>query len=287
MPYKLIIVVFAWLAVSCGPASYRMDRGTGLPRLKPEKELDRTAPLGSFSNPVKCQGPPGEREYLTRLICTDREGPDFERAGSVGVGPYGNILDLYEVRCSDQTDTVYSVYMDMYHEGYTEDRPIPGFEIRESTHWQRHMESADQDIEVGDLDKALESLDKALAETEKMSSKDERKGVTLQLKTNILYRLERYQEAKDGIKQAMEFESYAFGEETRDYAYSCIILALINVQLKDESFDYLIPAVYGFHKSNQDAGIGSSRLFQSYLRTLRDNGMTAIEGRLKVMFDVM
>lgn len=94
-------------------------------------EIRRLEPgyLGSGNNPVRCEGPGGEKAYLNRLRCSDGTRPRYYRVGSVSSdppNPYGNILDLYRVRCGK---TVVEVYMDMYHEGYVEAEPVPGFTI--------------------------------------------------------------------------------------------------------------------------------------------------------------
>lgn len=84
-------------------------------------------PLGSKENPVRTAMPAGERAYLARLRCTDGAAPSYERQGSGGGGPYGNILDFYQVTCAGAEPV--PVVMDMYHAGYVEDRPVPGFTI--------------------------------------------------------------------------------------------------------------------------------------------------------------
>lgn len=86
-------------------------------------------PLGSEKNPVRSSGPLGERAYLERLRCSDGNAPAFERGGSVGHGPYGKIMDVYELRCLSGQPSTASVYMDMYH-GHVELRPVPGFTIK-------------------------------------------------------------------------------------------------------------------------------------------------------------
>ena len=63
--------------------------------------LDVAAPLGAHGNPVRVDGPSGEHEYLARLRCLEGNAPKFERLGSVGEGPYGSILDVYDLRCMD------------------------------------------------------------------------------------------------------------------------------------------------------------------------------------------
>ncbi len=86
---------------------------------------DLSQPLGSAENPVRTPrgGQPG---YLQRLRCPDGEPPTLGGRGSVGVGPYGNIIDLWTITCGE---TKHSVYMDHYHAGYDEKLPIPGFEL--------------------------------------------------------------------------------------------------------------------------------------------------------------
>ena len=46
--------------------------------------------------------------------------------GKFGLGPYGNIIDGYEV-VSGNNRTM--VFMDMYHPGFIETNPVPGFTI--------------------------------------------------------------------------------------------------------------------------------------------------------------
>ena len=90
--------------------------------------LDVSAPLGARGNPVRVDGPSGEHAYLSRLRCLEGDAPLFERLGSVGEGPYGRILDIYEVRCVVGERSA-DVYMDMYHPNDHWDIPVPGFTI--------------------------------------------------------------------------------------------------------------------------------------------------------------
>lgn len=82
------------------------------------------SPLGSEANPVRENMPEGQRAYLARLRCADGTSPKAERRGSVGVGVFGNIVDLYSVTCAGAEPV--PVHMDMYHDG-PELRPIAGF----------------------------------------------------------------------------------------------------------------------------------------------------------------
>jgi hypothetical protein len=116
------------LGAACRHAS--MDGFT--PKVLGSKEQARveSAPLGSAQNPVRCEQPKGERAYLQRLRCPSGTAPTFARSGSTGAGPYGTILDEYEVRCPDRTQAS-TAFMDMYHTGFIERRPVSGFSIQE------------------------------------------------------------------------------------------------------------------------------------------------------------
>ena len=94
---------------------------------KDESPKKVSGALGTETNPVRCEDPKGERQYLSRLRCDDGKRPAFSRIGSFGVGPYGNILDGYRVKC-ERRDEV-TVFMDMYHDGYVEKEAVPGFTI--------------------------------------------------------------------------------------------------------------------------------------------------------------
>ena len=84
------------------------------------------SPLGSRENPVRENGPEGERSYLAKLRCPGGASPSFDRAGNVGMGPYRFIVDLYRVKCPGEEPV--DVHIDMYHDG-GETRPVPGFSI--------------------------------------------------------------------------------------------------------------------------------------------------------------
>jgi hypothetical protein len=86
-------------------------------------------PLGSRENPVRAEMPPGQQAYLRRLRCSDGRPPQFSRIGNFGIGVYGNIVDGYRVSCGEAAPGTVQVYMDMYHRGHVENRPVPGFTI--------------------------------------------------------------------------------------------------------------------------------------------------------------
>ncbi len=110
---RLMVIALVIFLMSCASASRVEQQGR---------------PLGTFENPVRCDMPRGERAYLNRLRCKDGATPIYERMGSYGRGPYGNILDGYEVKCGDQG---FEIFMDMYHTGFVETNTVPGFSIIE------------------------------------------------------------------------------------------------------------------------------------------------------------
>jgi len=86
-------------------------------------------PLGSAENPVRANMPPGQVAYLRRLRCADSQAPSFVRQGSMGLGPYGRILDAYELTCAGSSPGSAVVYIDMYHPNHVETRAPAGFTI--------------------------------------------------------------------------------------------------------------------------------------------------------------
>jgi hypothetical protein len=70
------------------------------------------------TNPVPVSFVWGEQAYLEALRCGCGVGFSFKRAGSVGLGPDGHILDLYELVCANGVHHA-SPFFDMYHRGMT------------------------------------------------------------------------------------------------------------------------------------------------------------------------
>jgi len=85
--------------------------------------------LGSETNPVLADMPPGQRAYLGRLRCSDGQGPLFSRIGSMGIRHSSHVVDGYGVTCASGQPPQTTIYMDMYHPGHVEARPVPGFTI--------------------------------------------------------------------------------------------------------------------------------------------------------------
>lgn len=83
--------------------------------------------LGSAENPVRAGGVQGSRAYLDRLRCPNGRPIRYERVGSFGIGPFGNIIDGYEYRCR-RNDTG-TIFIDMYHGDHVEQNAPPGLTI--------------------------------------------------------------------------------------------------------------------------------------------------------------
>jgi hypothetical protein len=86
-------------------------------------------PLGSMANPVRANMPSGQRAYLARLRCANHQAPTFERRGSMGMGPYGMIVDAYNVTCASSSPASSVIYLDMYHPTHVETGAPAGFTI--------------------------------------------------------------------------------------------------------------------------------------------------------------
>ena len=95
------------------------------PEAKPEVVV--TGKLGRKTNPVRCDGPQGQRDYLARLRDYSDNPVTFKRAGTLRDGPYGNALDAYQVSYPDGYSQ--QVYLDMYHPGFVEKEAPSGFKI--------------------------------------------------------------------------------------------------------------------------------------------------------------
>jgi hypothetical protein len=112
-----------------------LDRALAGQSQKSGSALDRAIaaaaahPFGSQKNPVRAAMPPGQHAYLRRLRCSNGQAPQFARMGNFGLGVYGNIIDGYAVDCGGAAPGKVEIYMDMYHAGYVETRPVPGFTI--------------------------------------------------------------------------------------------------------------------------------------------------------------
>ena len=121
-------VFFAALlaAVAAGCMPMHLEHSTMAPQCSPEKI--ESGGLGSWENPVKCDMPAGEIEYLERLRGPDGKPVRYLRTGNLGRGVHGNIVDRYVVQ-SEDGKVCKEVIMDMYYRGYRESRPVEGFSL--------------------------------------------------------------------------------------------------------------------------------------------------------------
>lgn len=88
--------------------------------MKREEEF----PLGSENNPVRCHDFEGRNTYLGNLVGPEGQEILYKRLGS-RKGVHGNIVDIYNIYTKDGTVNQ-MIYVDMYHKGYREKKPIDG-----------------------------------------------------------------------------------------------------------------------------------------------------------------
>ncbi len=89
-------------------------------------------PLGSVENPVRVGGKSGEVDYLGRLRCPSGGAPHFHIEYRAPIGPYGNKLDRFALRCIfDNRGWV--VMIDRHHPDHRETRGVGGLALVESS----------------------------------------------------------------------------------------------------------------------------------------------------------
>ena len=130
MTMRAAIILAAALLAGCATTAeddFLMPAGLTCARLEQALAAAAAHPLGSLENPVRADMPPGQHRYLESLRCSNGEPPEFEREGNMGPGPFGGIVDKYRVACPRGQPREAAIYMDMYHPGHVETRPVPGF----------------------------------------------------------------------------------------------------------------------------------------------------------------
>ncbi|HRQ63697.1 MAG TPA: hypothetical protein PKZ76_02330 [Xanthomonadaceae bacterium] len=130
-----LLVAATVILYGCGSHAPRSASDADLDALTKALSYHRTVPdvalsgdLGSRGNPVRTNGVPGQREYLSRLRCRNGLPPMFERIGQAGIGPYGKVLDAYRLECEREEPR--TVYLDLYH-CVEEQDAINGYDIVE------------------------------------------------------------------------------------------------------------------------------------------------------------
>jgi hypothetical protein len=82
--------------------------------------------FGSAGNPVKTQGSDGTSEYVDSLDCENGAIPEYRHESTTEVGPGGNKLDKYIMRCEADNVQMFTIYLDPNHDE-TDTRPVKGF----------------------------------------------------------------------------------------------------------------------------------------------------------------
>ena len=82
--------------------------------------------LGTVGNPVRAIGTEGGREYIESLDCDNGAIPEYRRDVTTVVGPYGNSLEKYVMRCEADTVLMVDIFVDPNHEE-TITTPVAGF----------------------------------------------------------------------------------------------------------------------------------------------------------------
>ncbi len=88
---------------------------------------EQTAPeFGSVENPVKASGAEGASEYIDSLDCENGAIPEYKHETTLEVGPLGNKLDKYIMRCEADSVLIFTIYLDLSHDE-TDKKPVKGF----------------------------------------------------------------------------------------------------------------------------------------------------------------
>ncbi len=110
MPHATLLVLLLLMLLGCATPSQRHPDGA----------------LGSVSNPVRCDGKPGELAYLARLRCPSGAPPHFHFRRRGPRAPDGHETDEFDLRCVRDNRTT-SISLDRHHPRHAEPDPVPGF----------------------------------------------------------------------------------------------------------------------------------------------------------------
>ena len=116
LAFSSAVITHAQTAAPSTPATAEPKPPTGVnPKLSstdPEYGYSKKKPI-KVGTKDEFGGPSAERAYLNTLRDEAGKPVTFERLGSFGAGPDGNVLDGYEVQTS--TGRKLMLYIDMYH----------------------------------------------------------------------------------------------------------------------------------------------------------------------------
>ncbi len=124
---RALLIAFSVGLAACASAE---SRGVALTGARLERALSNASahPLGSRANPVRSEGLAGSRAYLARLRCANGAAPRATSSGSASIGPFGSVIERYEVVCDGGDPPAASLFVDTHH-GHIEAEAPPGFAI--------------------------------------------------------------------------------------------------------------------------------------------------------------
>lgn len=90
-----------------------------------------SGPLGSQTNPIKCDGLDGARAYLDRLHGPNGEKVSYTEIGSAGIGPFGSLMYIYDISYpTPEGGKQAQIFMDPDFAEYSENKPATGFTLK-------------------------------------------------------------------------------------------------------------------------------------------------------------
>jgi hypothetical protein len=90
-----------------------------------------SGPIGTKTNPIKCEGLEGANAYLKKLQGPKREPVTFSELTDNGVGPFGSLVYVTDVGYTGASGLVQvQVFFDIDFTGYHESKAVPGFLLR-------------------------------------------------------------------------------------------------------------------------------------------------------------
>ncbi len=110
LPHSTLLVLLVLMLLACAATPERDSGGA----------------LGSASNPVRCDGKPGELAYLARLRCPSGAPPHFHFRRRGPRAPDGHETDEFDLRCVRDNRTT-RVSLDRHHPRSAEPEPVSGF----------------------------------------------------------------------------------------------------------------------------------------------------------------
>jgi len=87
-----------------------------------------SGPLGSSTNPIKCDGLDGARAYLAKLRGPQRQVVTYTEPTDAGVGPFGSLMYFFDLQYPTPQGPVSSqIFFDTDFSNYSEPQPASGF----------------------------------------------------------------------------------------------------------------------------------------------------------------